>query len=133
MDELPEEWQAPADLKQPTTNPSLNLLIQMLSSQVLGNDAILLVGRLIAEQALFSMWFGAEAKKSGTPKELALLTVKSSAVTGRIHGAWQAFVTAFEGSSRLAGSAEEERLALLETLRTGIRELAEARAIPPSV
>jgi hypothetical protein len=121
LNDMSEEWVPPAEIRQPTNNAALNLMIKMLASQIQGNDIIELVGMLIAESARFSIWFASEAKrKVASNKELAVLSTRGHEQARLIYEAWLGYVAAFESSGGLIGSYENERSALRDTLVSSI-------------
>ncbi|MFG3044350.1 hypothetical protein ACGFZR_05400 [Streptomyces sp. NPDC048241] len=127
MDEIPSGWVPPEELRVPTGILSTDLPIMMLSSSALGNDLIDLVGRLLSESARFSIWFGSEAKKTASPKELALLSLITNEQHRHVYEAWTLFIDAYNASGRKAGSFDSELDALRHVLLDSIRNIAAAR------
>ncbi|MEV6595572.1 hypothetical protein AB0M36_01760 [Actinoplanes sp. NPDC051346] len=128
LDDLPEEWVPPAEIREPTSNAALNLTIKMLASQILGNDLIELVGMLIAESARYSIWFGSEAKaKVSSNKELAVLSMLGYEQARLVYDAWLPYSSSFGSSGGLVGSYEEERSRLRDSLLNAVSKLSETR------
>lgn len=128
LDELPEEWDPPAEIREPTSNAALNLTIKMLASQILGNDLIELVGMLISESARYSIWFGSEAKmKVSSNKELAILSMLGYEQARLVYDAWLQYSSSFGSSGGLVGSYEEERSRLRDSLLNAVSKLSETR------
>jgi hypothetical protein len=102
----------------------------MLSSRMLGNDLIDLVGQLISEGARFSIWFATEAKgKTSSTKELALLTLTADEQVRRVYDAWMPFVEACSASGDRIGEFESERSALEAALNDSVATLRKARTL----
>jgi hypothetical protein len=128
LDEVPDGWQAPRELREPTRIPLTNLIIKMLSSEMIGNDIVELIGKLLAEEAVHSMWCGAVGKRELDVKEFLLLGVKRSEIVRRVYEVWIAFSEKIERHGRRRGTADQERAALVVTLQNSIAEFAQLRA-----
>lgn len=117
------EWDPPRELRQPTQVWMHNLVILMLSSGILGNESLRLVGELLAKYAEFNAWVSAEGKRLLEASELLARAGALDTLTARAYQAWDAYRTRYEAEGRRAGAAEEERLALIDTLRSTAAEL----------
>lgn len=125
LDEVPSGWSPPAELRSPTGMVRVDLPIMMLSSGILGNDFIDLVGRLLSESAKFSMWFGSEAKKKvSSPKQLAVLSLMTNEEFYRVYEAWSSYTDAYEASGGRAGGSDMEEHSLRQALVDAIGNLA---------
>ncbi|MGX1403790.1 hypothetical protein [Streptomyces ambofaciens] len=71
LEEMPEGWPTPAEITGPTAVPVTNLVLLMLSSEMLGNDLVELIGEFIAEDARFNSWIGAEGKHELSMRQVA--------------------------------------------------------------
>ncbi|MBB6036599.1 hypothetical protein [Phytomonospora endophytica] len=70
----------------------MNLVIQLLSCELLGYDVHLAVGRYVAEQALFAAWFHGDAKASSVEAlEMLHLLAFAQSQTARVFDAWSRF------------------------------------------
>ncbi|MGW4290371.1 hypothetical protein ACWEIK_25945 [Streptomyces sp. NPDC004673] len=127
LDEIPSGWVPPEELRVPTGIVRIDLPIRMLSSSALGNDLIDLVGRLLSESARFSIWFGSEAKKIASPKQLALLSLTEGEQHHHVYEAWISFFDAYNASGRKAGSFDSEEDDLRQVLLDSISNIAAAR------
>ncbi|MFJ4005842.1 hypothetical protein ACIPWL_20665 [Streptomyces sp. NPDC090023] len=127
LDDVPSGWVPPEELRVPTGILSTDLPIRMLSSRALGNDLVDLVGRLLSESARFSIWFGSEAKKTASPKELALLSLTTNEQHRHVYEAWTSFIDAYNASGRKAGSFDSELDALRQVLLDSISNIAATR------
>lgn len=120
LDELPSAWDAPDDIKAPTRYPLTNLAIQMLSSGMLGNDIVALLGTLLAEDAKFNMWSATAGRSSFPPEVLFARAIERGHATGRLYDAWRSYVGKLELNGRRASDVKQERAMLVETLRNVI-------------
>lgn len=132
LQEVPDEWEPPAELRTPTALPRINLPLQMLAMDILSNDSIDLVGQFISESARFNVWFATVAKGSGrTPKELAMVGQAPGNQLRKVYEAWKDFRGAYE---RCRGDIQGflgEQKALDAALRRAVEELQEVRASAP--
>ncbi|WP_162906971.1 hypothetical protein [Allorhizocola rhizosphaerae] len=129
LDDVPDEWEAPEELRRPTRFPHANLAIRMLSCEYLSHENRVLLGRFISEYSLFQMWYLDERKESGgDPKEAALLAQVPMNQTRLVYEAWKQLENA-EGA-QLKDAAQA---ALADALWEAVAGLAHAReATPPS-
>jgi hypothetical protein len=129
---VPEGRAVPDELLRPTQYPYVNLAFVMLSSKQIGNDALELVGELLAERARYNVWFGEKVEGSGLPGKVQA-TLYSLGRDGvmQVFDAWNAYrkivdVEPFPGEE--AGDPEYQNL--LRTMREYVTDLAEARQNP---
>src|SRR5262245_58287676 len=75
LDDLPDEWEPPAELREPTPLPHTNLAIKIMSCDFISHEACAALGRFVTEHALFTMWYVRSVKHSGrwTGKQAAIL------------------------------------------------------------
>jgi hypothetical protein len=121
--DVPEVWEAPEDLLSPTRIPFNNLVLRVLASEMVGNDLIDLLGRLLSAHARVNMFFGTTGKSSLSLRDLALLSVRVQEVLRNVYLSWSAFSVEFSASNRRVGTAVEERRLFEEALRDGIAEI----------
>ncbi|GGS04803.1 hypothetical protein GCM10010269_49700 [Streptomyces humidus] len=127
LEEMPEEWPTPAEITGPTAVPATNLVLLMLSSEMLGNDLVELIGEFIAEDARFNSWIGAAGKRELSMRQVAECSALLRECTKSIYEAWCDFSQAHERAQRAAGSALPERRALFDNLKSASEELRNAR------
>lgn len=125
LNELPEELETPLDLREPTENPEVNLVIKILSCEILGHEVRAAVGRFVTEQALFTIWFLDDVKGSGREmKESALLSQIPMEQTRNVYEAWKKF----ESIDELVAPNEvlrERRVTTAAGLTTALEHAAE--------
>ena len=126
--DLPEPWPTPAELSGPSQIPMTNLVIRMLETDLLGNDVIEAVGRLITEHAGFNTWVGTHGKRELTLQQLADYSHMAGECVRRVYEPWKELMARNEVTQRLAGHdlAERHRLRtaldeVISTLRTSRR------------
>jgi hypothetical protein len=91
LDDVPDEWEPPIDLLEPSRDPIANLAIKMLSCDHLGHRALALVGQFVAEHSLFTLWFLDEGKSKLSAKESLLLTLVPMEQARVVYEAWLRF------------------------------------------
>jgi len=125
LNDLPEEWRTPLDLLEPTADPDTNLVIRILSCEILGHEVRAAVGRFVTEQALFTIWFLDDVKGSGRGmKESTLLSQIPIEQTRTVYEAWKKF----EGIGDLDapnGELRERRMVTAAELATALEHAAE--------
>ncbi|MBY8343996.1 hypothetical protein LXH13_00540 [Streptomyces spinosirectus] len=127
LEEMPEGWPTPAEITGPTAVPATNLVLLMLSSEMLGNDLVELVGEFIAEDARFNSWIGAEGKHELSMRQVAECSALLRECTKSIYEAWHDFSLVYERAQRAAGSSLPERRALFVNLKSASEKLRNAR------
>ncbi|BCB88104.1 hypothetical protein Psuf_054170 [Phytohabitans suffuscus] len=92
LNDLPREWEVPSELLEPAGSPEVNLVIGILSSEILGHEVRAAVGRFVTEHALFTIWFAEDVKRSDrSMKESALLSQIPAEGTRSVYDAWKKF------------------------------------------
>lgn len=128
LNDLPKEWETPPELLEPTGDPEANLVIRILSSEVLGHEVRAAVGRFVTEHALFTIWFFDNVKRSDRGmKESALLSQIPAEETQNVYEAWKIF----EDVDELDAPREElrnRRVAAAAGLTTALERAAERLA-----
>lgn len=127
LEEMPEAWPTPEEIAGPTGIPTLNLVIVMLSSEMLGNDLLELAGDFVAEEARFNRWIGTDGKSRLSMRELAEHSLLLRECMKSIYTSWSEFAKAHEEANRAAGSAEAERQLLYANLKSAVEMLRQAR------
>ncbi|MGV9315390.1 hypothetical protein ACWDR0_24875 [Streptomyces sp. NPDC003691] len=104
LEEVPGEWNPPGEIQDPSNSVGVNLAIQILSCDAVGLNIRVLVGRFIAEQSNFTIWFLREVKGSRRDlREVAIISRTPSVQTRLVFEAW----SVFRGALTEAGSVEE--------------------------
>lgn len=128
---MSEEWEPPDELLSPAVAVDLNLAIRILSCEVIGRDICVLVGRFIAEQSLYAIWFHDEVKGSGLgPAEVLRLVNVGHEQVRSVFESWNAFEAALEASKGEVGGREilkEKSHLMAEELKRSIDVLIETR------
>ena len=129
LNELPDEWQPPAELDVPTANWATNLAIIILSDESVGHEVQAAVGRFVGEQALYMIWYVREFRQPGarTVKDAALHADVKSDQTRVAYEAW----TAYRDIALHTAPSEnlrERRLAARAALATALDDAATALA-----
>ncbi|MGW0933828.1 hypothetical protein [Streptomyces sp. NPDC002666] len=112
LEGMPSPWSAPDSARKPTASILTNIVIAMLSSEMLGNDLIEIAGELQAEHARFNRWMGALAKSSLSLEETFRLNAAANDAVRRVYEAWISYSTLFEEGQRKVWVAVPERQVL---------------------
>lgn len=91
LDGMPDEWEAPRELQDPTPYPEVNLAILLLSCDFLSFEVRAAIGHFIVEEAQYDMWFveNFETAGWGTKKSAQLREVPMEQAR-IIYEAWKA-------------------------------------------
>ncbi|MFG3142171.1 hypothetical protein ACGFZA_38860 [Streptomyces sp. NPDC048211] len=84
----------------------------MLSSEMLGNDLIEIVGELQAEHARFNRWMGSFAKSSLSLEATFHRNAAANDAVRRVYEAWISYSSLFEEGQRKVRVAVSERQVL---------------------
>ncbi|MEW2445874.1 hypothetical protein [Micromonospora marina] len=135
LSEVPDEWEPPGELLEPSKSVETNLAIRMLSCDYLGHEVLVLLGRFIAENSLFTLWFLKEGKASQRGlKETAILAGLPLEQTRVVYEAWRRFEEVSDMQEADAILGERRRAAQVElsaALQAGIETLSRARMANP--
>jgi hypothetical protein len=126
LEEGDKEWEPPPELRASPKGSMVNLVLQIVSSDLVGNETIEASGRLIASYAAFNAWIQGEGSRKLGFEGVARLAAEISFVTRDCYAAWVEFRTVF-GPSRRVGVGEDERIALVLALQNGAIRLGELR------
>jgi len=89
LEDLPDEWEAPAELGAPTPYPEVNLAIKLLSCEFLGFEVRVAIGRFVSEEALYDLWFLENLGTAGWgARQSALLREVPMEQTRIVYEAW---------------------------------------------
>lgn len=125
---MSDYWEPPAELLGPVQSIESNLAILILSSPTVGHEALVLLGRFISEQSLFTLWFLKDVK--GSNRELAdvlNLTTFGEAQTKVVYDAWKEYERAIKlrlGREKVIAAEEK----LVEALRSAVDALVKVRS-----
>ncbi|MET8449810.1 hypothetical protein [Streptomyces sp. NPDC005209] len=116
----------PDRLCTPTASPALNLGVQVIGSNIVGNDVVELAAQYMAEHARLELWIGShepplgfrqQSERSRAPFEGMLVAYE----------AWIAFEAAYQASGRKVDRVRDERERLKVALRGAVDALVRAR------
>ncbi len=126
LEQGPEEWEAPPELRTPPRSTTINILLQIVSSDLVGNDVLEVVGHVLSKYAALNGWIATEGAGELGFEGVSRLATEISFVSRDIYLAWLTFRRVFEPVRRV-GVGEEERSALLLALRDGATRLDQLR------
>lgn len=127
LEEGAQEWEPPPELRASPKGSMVNLVLQIVSSEFVGNDIVEASGRLLASYAALNAWVQVEGSRKLGFEGLTRLAAEISFVARDCYTAWVEFRSVF-GSSRRVGVGEDERSALILALRNGMIRLDELRS-----
>jgi hypothetical protein len=117
-----EEWEAPSELRSSSRSSAINLLLGIASSDLIGNDVLEVVGRMLSSYAALSAWLSMEGAGELGFEGMSRVGAEISFVVRDVYSAWTAYREVFEPTRRV-GIGEIERSALRLALEDGVRRL----------
>lgn len=126
LEEGPEEWEAPPELRTQPRSSTINLLLQIVSSDLVANDVLEAAGHVLSNYAALNGWISKEGARDLGFAGMSRVAAEISFATRDIYLAWTAFRSAFEPTRRI-GVAANERSALLLALQDGATRLDQLR------
>ncbi|MFI1052091.1 hypothetical protein ACH4U3_41335 [Streptomyces griseoruber] len=118
--------EVPAALYAPTASPSLNLGVQVIGSNIVGNDVVELAAQYMAEHARFQMWMASHEPRLGFQQQHERGQAPFEAMLAA-YEAWVAFETAYQASGRKVDRVRDEREKLKAALHHAVDVLVHAR------
>jgi hypothetical protein len=131
LEREPSEWEAPPELRTPLRSTTMNLLLQIASSDLVGNDVLEAVGDMLSRYAALNGWIATVGAGKLGFEGMSRVATEISFVARDVYLAWQAFRTVFEPVRRV-GVGVDERSALLHTLQEGATRLHQLRNLGES-
>ncbi|MGN9817999.1 hypothetical protein ACTMUQ_22000 [Streptomyces sp. SD11] len=116
----------PEQLCTPTASPGLNLGVQVIGSNIVGNDVVELAAQYMAEHARLELWIGSHDPPLGFRQQFELGRDSSEALLVA-YEAWVAFETACQASGKKVDQVRDEREKLKAALRRATDALIRAR------
>ncbi|MEV8341858.1 hypothetical protein [Streptomyces niveus] len=111
----------PERLCTPTASPALNLGVQVVGSNIVGNDVVEVAAQYMAEHARLQLWMGSHEPPLGFREQSERSRPSSDALLVA-YEAWVAFETAYHVSGKNVDQVRKER----ETLKAALRGATEA-------
>ncbi|MFF4850556.1 hypothetical protein [Streptomyces sp. NPDC001194] len=130
LDEMPDEWDPPAELLAPSNSIENNLAIKILSSELVGAKISEWTGRFIVEQSLLSAWL--HEAKQGDAEMAVRLSGEALEQTRLVFEAWKPLETLLSPhGARPDGRNEvrEQAARLVATLRRSVDALRAMRGL----
>jgi len=113
--------EVPEALRVPTASPALNLGVQVIGSNIVGNDVVELAAQYMAEDARFELWIGSHEPPLGFRQQFERGRASFEGMLAA-YEAWVAFETAYQASGRQIDQVRDER----ERLKTALRKASDA-------
>jgi hypothetical protein len=123
-----QEWDAPPELRTPPRSSTINLVLQIVSSDLVGNDVLEASGRMLSSYAALNGWLSVDGARQLGFEGMSTVSAEVSFVVRDTYTAWIAYKEVF-GRTRLVGIGEDERSALLLALENGAVRLDALRHI----
>ncbi|GAX58242.1 hypothetical protein [Streptomyces olivochromogenes] len=118
--------EVPEQLCTPTVSPELNLGVQVIGSNIVGNDVVELAAQYMAEHARLELWMGSHEPPLGLRQQFERGRASSEALLVA-YEAWVAFETAYQASGKKVDQVRDEREKLKAALRRATDALVRAR------
>jgi hypothetical protein len=127
LKDQPPTWEEPVSLQSPTASAALNLGLQIIGSNIVGNDLVEVVAEFIGEKARLELWMGHLDPPLTLRKQFAIGRAVSEAV--RIaYEAWVGYETAHRAAGGKVAKVGQQRSALLVAVRESTDILLRARS-----
>ncbi|MFE5088233.1 hypothetical protein [Streptomyces mirabilis] len=118
--------EVPEQLCTPTASSELNLGVQVIGSNIVGNDVVELAAQYMAEHARLELWMGSHEPPLGFRQQFERGRASSEALLVA-YEAWAAFETAYQASGKKVDQVRDEREKLKAALRRATDALVRAR------
>ncbi|MEV4452836.1 hypothetical protein [Streptomyces mirabilis] len=118
--------EVPEQLCTPTASPELNLGVQVIGSNIAGNDVVELAAQYMVEHARLEVWMGSHEPPLGFRQQFERGRASSEALLVA-YEAWVAFETAYQASGKKVDQVRDEREKLKAALRRATDALVRAR------
>jgi hypothetical protein len=128
--EPPEPWKYPTELKRRPSGPTIGLLVDIISSNLVGDDIIEAAAKMITAQAALNKWLRSRPGSWEDLEGLARLVRDESYIVRDIYHPWVAFRDATASACRDVAAAEAERAALFQAIMDGVSRLNGIRQLP---
>ncbi|MEW2250644.1 hypothetical protein AB0907_25350 [Streptomyces sp. NPDC006975] len=118
--------EVPERLCTPTASPELNLGVQIIGSNIVGNDVVELAAQYMAEHARLELWIGRHQPALSFRHQFELGRAPSEALLVA-YEAWIAFEAAYQTSGKKVDQVRDEREQLKTALGRATQTLIRAR------
>jgi hypothetical protein len=126
LKDQPSMWEAPEGLRVPTGSVALNLGVQMIGSNIVGNDVVEVVAEFIAAKARLELWMGHLDPPLPLKRQFIIGRIVSEAVRV-VYEAWVEYETAHRAAAGKVARVNQQRAALLIAVRESADVLVRAR------
>lgn len=116
----PQAWEAPPVLQSPTASAHLNLGVQMIGSNIIGNDLVELVAEYMAAHARLELWMGGHEP----PLTMRQQFERGRAGSDALRLAYEAWVE-YEAAHRAAGGRGTQLRDRREALKAAVHDATE--------
>ncbi|MFE2870062.1 MULTISPECIES: hypothetical protein [unclassified Embleya] len=123
LDDLPEAWSVPPELKGPTRVHFVNFVIDVISSDYTSSSINESIGELLVEHARFNVSYQIGAKGSLPEKDLMELSVALEGVLKRCWEAWLKYRQIWLSGNTPSGGDYQQLLTDLRASRDEIRRI----------
>jgi serine phosphatase RsbU (regulator of sigma subunit) len=127
LKDQPRSWEAPERLRNPTGSVHLNLGVQIIGSNIIGNDVVEVAAEYMAEHSRLELWIGGHKPPLTLRRKFEIAQVTSEGLR-LAYEAWVAFETAYQASGRKVDQVRDERERLKAALREATEALVRARS-----
>lgn len=123
----PSNWEAPERLREPTASAAINLAVQMMGSNMIGNDVIEVVAEFVSVKARVELWMGHREPPLTLGQKFALGRASSEGL--RIaYESWVNYERAYGLADGKISQVDQEKRTLVDAVREATAILARARA-----
>ncbi|WP_141698525.1 hypothetical protein [Streptomyces lushanensis] len=123
----PPNWEAPEQLRGPTASTAINLAVQMMGSNMIGNDVIEVVAEFVSTKAGIELWMGHREPPLTLGQKFAVGRASSEGL--RIaYESWVNYERAYGLAGGKISQVNQEKRALIGAVREATAILARAKA-----
>ncbi|MDX2394979.1 hypothetical protein NJL88_33925 [Streptomyces sp. DK15] len=123
LDDLPEAWPVPPELKGPTRVHFVNFVIHVVSSEYTSNSINESIGELLVEHGRFNISYQLSAKGGLPDKALMELSVALEGVLKRCWEAWLKYQQIWISGNTPSGGDYQQLLTDLRASRDEIKRI----------
>ncbi|WP_380284051.1 hypothetical protein [Kitasatospora purpeofusca] len=122
----PMNWEAPDRLRSPTASTTVNLAVQMMGSNIIGNELIEAVAGFVSAKARVELWAGSRQPPLTFEQNLAVGRAASDALR-IVYESWIAYELAYSSAGGRILQMGDEASSLKEAILRATAILVRAR------
>ncbi|MEU2616842.1 hypothetical protein ABZ642_01565 [Streptomyces sp. NPDC007157] len=126
----PPHWEAPEELRVPTASVAINLAVQMMGSNMIGNDVIEAIASFVSAKVQIELWMGRHDPPLPLQRQFVVGRVTAEAVRG-VYESWVEYEKVFRLTGGKASKIVREKEELIRAVRKATDILVHAKSDEP--